>query len=251
VARASPQVTPGERVRELVERMRAEDLRRYPDASWTDLRDALGRGFAPPMDSLERAHVLDGGPGAGPGLVGRFVDGYGQSAARYGKTGSPVPPGPGAPGVTQDSTPAAARAVAVAGALGSPERSELAQAIDGLSLLPGPNAPAELAGALVAVVAVRLDAAGAVTDVRLVGRSGSPGYDRAVLETAQQVLGRRLSRRLAGTVTEWAFATEVRVQPVAPGVAFTFDDALRPQEGFLPLQRRVRTRIELRAIRPG
>jgi hypothetical protein len=246
VARADPPVTPEERVGDLLEAMRAEDLRRYPDTSWTDLRDALGGGFAPPMSALEGARVLSGGPG----FLGRFIDGYAPAAERYGKTGSVIAPGPGVPGARDGTTPSAARTVAVAGASG-PEREALARSVDALSTLPGPNAPTEASGALVTVVAVRLDAEGAVSDVRLLARSGSPAYDRAVLEKAERVLGRRLSRRLAGTVTEWAFCTEVRVQPLGPGAAVSLDDVLRPQEGFVPLRRVVRTRVELRALRPG
>ena len=250
IARPDAPRTPQQTVHDLLESMRAEDLRRYPDASWTDLRDALANGFAPPMSSLERQRALGVGPGAGPGLLGRFLDGYGKSAERYGRTGSVIEPGPGAPG-DHDSTRENARQVAVAGSIGNKEREAAAPAFDALATLPGPNAPMEVSGALVTVVAVALDAEGAVKSVRLVSRSGSPAYDRAVLDRAEQVVGRRLSRRLAGTITEWAFATEVRIQPMTPGLGLSFDDAFKPKDVHYPLQRVVRTRVELRSVRPG
>jgi len=238
------------RVGEVLDAMRAADLARYPDASWTGLRAALGEGFVPPEASLDLAHG-GGIGGGGPGFLARALDGYGAAAARYGSTGSPIPPGPDAPGSPLDSTRAQERTVAAAGAIGHKEREPLAAAVDALDAQAGPSAPLESSGGLVAVVAVTLDAAGAVAGVRLVSRSASADYDRAALAQAERLAGRELSRRLAGTVTEWVFVTEVLVRPPSAAAAVRFDATFRPAGISHPLERVTRTRIELRAVRRG
>jgi len=239
----------GARIADMLDTLRAEDLSRYPDASWTTLRDALGAGFLAPGSALDRARVTDG-PGGGPNALGRYAQALNAASERYGKTGSPMPQGTGTPG-EHDNPRAFERTVAAAGALGSPERSALAAAIDGLDAQVGPQAPTESLGGLVAIVAVRLDAAGAVERARLVARSGSAEYDASALEAAERLVGRELSRRLAGTETEWAFVTEVRLRPMTAAAAVQFDATFKPTGVSHPLQRIVRTRVELRAIRRG
>jgi len=239
----------GTRIADMLETLRAEDLSRYPDASWTDLRDALGAGFLAPGSALDRARVTDGSSG-GPNALGRYAQALNAASERYGKTGSPMPKGTGTPG-EHDNPRTVERIVAAAGALGSPERSALAAAIDGLDAQVGPQAPTESLGGLVAIVAVKLDAAGAVERARLVARSGSADYDASALEAAGRLVGRALSRRLAGTETEWAFVTEVRLRPMTAAAAVQFDATFKPTGVSHPLQRVVRTRVELRAIRRG
>ncbi|MFT3916750.1 MAG: hypothetical protein QM704_22520 [Anaeromyxobacteraceae bacterium] len=243
----TPQQALDREVSTVMDGLRAEDLARYPDASWTGLRDALAAGFLAPERALEMAEKATGTGGGGPNGLGRFAQAYGDMLGQYGRTGTTLPRDVEAPG-DHDSPRAFERQVAAAGAAGSPERAALATAIDGLDA-QGPSVPTVRFGGLVAVVAVRLDARGAVAASRLVAASGNAEYDRAALEQARRLGGRELSRRLASTETEWAFVTEVRMRPPNAGAAVRFDATLKSADVAYPFQKLVRTRVELRAVR--
>ncbi|MFO0583588.1 MAG: hypothetical protein U0229_15055 [Anaeromyxobacter sp.] len=234
-------------VTSVMDGLRAEDLARYPDASWTGLRDALAAGFLAPERALELAEKQTSTGGGGPNGFGRFAQAYGDMVGQYGRTGTTLPRDVEAPG-DHDNPRTVERVVAAAGAARHPERAALAGAIDGLDA-QGPALPTVRFGGLAAVVAVRLDAKGAVAGSRLVVGSGDAEYDRAALEQARRLAGRELSRRLASTETEWAFVTEVRQRPPNAGAAVQFDATFKPTGVAYPFQKIVRTRVELRAVR--
>ena len=118
-------------VTSVMDGLRAEDLARYPDASWTGLRDALAAGFLAPERALELAEKQTSTGGGGPNGFGRFAQAYGDMVGQYGRTGTTLPRDVEAPG-DHDNPRTVERVVAAAGAARHPERAALAGAIDGL-----------------------------------------------------------------------------------------------------------------------
>jgi hypothetical protein len=231
------------RIDDLIAEMKARDLSRYPDTSWTELRDALADGFA----------ARPGAPGGQAGLgsaLGQSATAYLDTARRFAERGSPLGDDPSAAGI------AAADKAAVAGvsAEGNRDREALQAGVDRLAASGPPGAGGQpWTSGLVAVVEIEQDAKGAVARARLIRRSGTPAYDRLVVAQARRLLGRALAPRLAGTRTVWAFATELAVSLPAPALGIGFDASFKPTGLGYPLKRTTRTRIELLSVRrqPG
>ncbi|WP_242342752.1 energy transducer TonB family protein [Anaeromyxobacter terrae] len=238
-AEEAPAARAKRRVDGMLAEMRARDLARYPDASWMDLRDALAGGFAPDFGVLR-----GGGQGVGD-LLADTASAYLGAAEAYGRTGRPFANAPDAPGRVAPGKDAAVHAAAE----GSRDREALAAGSDALAATGGKGLAQAWSKGLVTVVAVVEDEGGVVTDARVVASSGNPAHDRLALERARRLFGRTLSRRLAGTTTEWAFVTELSVIPPLPVAGVAFDANFKPKGLVYPLKRSAKSRIELVAVR--
>jgi hypothetical protein len=231
------------RIDDLIAGMKARDLSRYPDTSWTELRDGLADGFPRGPGALGER----GGVGV---ALSQSATAYLETAQRFAERGSPLGDDPSAPGRVAPDKAAAAGVSAV----GNRDREALQAGVDRLAASAPPGAGGRpWSSGLVAVVEIEQDEKAAVTRARLIRGSGSAAYDRLVAAHARRLLGRSLAPRLAGTRTEWAFATELLVSPPAPVLGFGFDADFKPTGVSYPLARSTRTRIELLSVRrlPG
>ena len=211
------------------------------DAYWQTLEDALGQGFDPGWDTLDK-----GPEGAGGSRVRAFLDEWKTAAAAYGKSGNPYGSGPDAPGAPRP--------------LGD-EFLSLANEDRGLGSvsLGGGFAQGVVVGAgaaaagklwtrkLVALVRVTQREDGSLFGVELLGTSGSPEYDRLALGQARRLGKLKLGPPKQGLETLWAFETEFSQLPPVPIVGCSLDDLI-PKDCFYPLQKRARSHVRLQAI---
>lgn len=235
-----PGVRAKRRVDDMIAEMKARDLARYPDASWMEMRDALAEGFAPSFDALR-----EGGSAAGD-LLSDAVTAYTDSAGRYGRTGIPYENRPDAPGRAGADADAAARA----SASGNRDRESLQGGLDALAAAgAGKNLAHPWTRGLGARISAVHDDDGVVLSVRLSQTSGNASYDRLVLEQARKTVGRRFLA-FAGSTTEWAYVTDLSVNPPVPSAGVSFDANFKPTGVEYPLKRTVRPlRPELVAVR--
>jgi hypothetical protein len=234
-----PGVRAKRRVDEMIAEMKARDLARYPDASWLEMGEALGEGFAPSFDALR-----DGGSAAGSAL-GDAVSAYAHSARRYADTGVPFENDPDAPGRANASSDAAARA----SASGNRDRESLQSGLDALAVAGAGKNTQPWTRSLGARVSVLHDDEGVVVSVRLVETSGNASYDRLVVEQARKTVGRRFST-FARATTEWLYVTDLSVNPPVPTAGVALDANFKPTGVEYPLKRSVRPlRPELVAVR--
>jgi hypothetical protein len=232
-----------ERARRMSNELHASDVSRYPDRSWTGLRDSLGRGFKPSEESV--------GSGATDGVVGSFLRSYGGYASEYGKTGSPY-------GDAPDTTGRANSRIASA-----------SEAADGTSRGPGDFGTVEERSAAAggysprevtvpgrtAVVAMEQDARGVVIGVWLVRSSGSSQYDTIAMKQVEKLRGQAVQAPWGAAITEWAFRTDVAITPFRPGVGATFDLGFKGVDIERPLEPRLKTHppqlVAIRRVRDG
>jgi hypothetical protein len=211
------------------------------DVYWQSLEDALGRGFGPGWDVLEK------GPQDAPGSTFRaFVESWKRQAAAYGKSGNPYadhPDGPGEHRALHD------------------EFIELANADRGLGSvslgtklqpLGAVRVEAAVSGSawhyrLVALVRITQREDGSLFAVELRGTSGNATYDRLVLSQARSLATLQLGPPRQGLETLWAFETEFSQIPPVPVVGCQLQDFI-PKNCFHPLQKLVHSRVRLLAI---
>jgi len=209
------------------------------DSYWQAAEDRLRRGFDPGWDVLEQ-----GPKGARSGL-GVFFDTWRQQAASYGRTGNPFAGVPGAPGATK---PLNEELTALAnedrglrgGSFSMMPQLFNALVAGGTSGQVGPNN-------LVALVRITLREDGSLVAVELAGSSGNRVYDRLALAKARSLDMLQLGRTPPALVTLWAFETDFTQVPPVPIAGCALDDFI-PKNCWVPLQKRVRSRVRLMAI---
>ena len=239
---AEEKATVARRLEGLVSDWKAKERAQSRDDYWQAVEDALGRGFDPGWDVLER-----GGSRKTPSsTLGALVEAWKKQAAAYGKTGNPFAGLPDAPGARKP--------------LGE-EVLELANEDRGLgSVSLGRSLPqagmltmaATASGRiwqyrLVASVRVTQREDGSLFSVELVGGSGNGAYDQLVMRQARSLSALELGPPRQGLQTLWAFETEFSQLPPLPVLGCALDDFI-PKDCWHPLQKRAHARVRLLAI---
>ena len=210
------------------------------DSYWQTVEDRLRHGFDPGWD------VLDRGPKAGRSGLGTFFDTWQQQAASYGRTGNPFTGAPDAPGATKPLNEEFTALANEDRGLRGGSFSMMPQLFNGLvaggttSGQVGPNH-------LVALVRITLREDGSLFAVELAGGSGNRVYDRLALAKARSLDMLQLGRAPPALVTLWAFETDFTQVPPVPLAGCALDDFI-PKNCWVPLQKRVRSRVRLMAI---
>jgi hypothetical protein len=143
-----------------------------------------------------------------------------------------------------------ADATARASAAGNRDRESLQGGLDALAAAgAGKNLTQPWTRSLGARISAVHDDEGVVTSIRLSQTSGNASYDRLVLEHARRTVGRRFAT-FARSSTEWAYLTDLSVNPPVPAAGVSFDANFKPTGVEYPLKRTVRPlRPELVAVR--
>jgi len=178
------------------------------DGYWQSLEDALGRGFDPGWD------VLDRGPQDGSTLRA-FAESWKRQAAAYGRSGNPFADGPGEPGMHRPLHQEFLELANEDRGLGS---VSLGTKLQPLGLV---RTEAALSGQswhfrLVASVRVVQREDGSLFAVELQGTSGNAAYDRLVLGQARSLAALRLGPPRQGLETLWAFESDFSQFPQVP-----------------------------------
>jgi hypothetical protein len=232
---AEERTTVGRRIEQWTNDTRALDrARTAPDHSWTSLGDALGRGFDPGWD------VLDKGPPQ-PGVHGQFWDSWKRAASNYGRTGKPT---------TDDERGSLNTELATARnedrGLIAPSLTPPLGAID----LGGVTQVMTTSGwtrKLVATLKITQRDDGSIFTIELSGSSGNPFYDRLAMQQARRLDTLRLAPPKDGHASLWAFETTFTQIPPAPIAGCALDDFV-PKRCFHPLQKLTRSHVTLQAI---
>jgi hypothetical protein len=237
---AEEQATVQRRIEGWVSDAKGKQRAQARDGYWQAVEDALGHGFDPGWDVLER------GPNeARSSTVGALVDAWKKQAAAYGRSGNPFAGLPDAPGARKPLPE---------------EFLELANEDRGLRTLSlGPtlnlgllSAAAAASGQiwhfrLVASVRVTQREDGSLFAVELLGTSGNAAFDRLVLGQARSLGKLQLGPPRQGLETLWAFETEFSQVPPLPIAGCALDDFI-PKSCWYPLQKRARSHVRLLAI---
>jgi TonB C terminal len=221
--------------------LKAKQRAQTRDLYWQSLEDALGRGFSPGWD------VLDKGPQDAPSSTFRaFLASWKRQAAAYGRTGNPfadLSDEPGAHKPLQDEFIELANADR---GLGSVSLGTKLQPLGFVRM------EAAVSGnawhyRLVALVRITQREDGSLFAVELRGTSGNPAYDRLALGQARSLATLQLGPPRQGLETLWAFETEFSQIPPLPIAGCLLDDFI-PKKCFHPLQKLVHSRVRLLAI---
>jgi TonB-like protein len=211
------------------------------DGYWQSLEDALGRGFDPGWD------VLDKGPREAPGSTLRaFAEAWRKQAAAYGRSGNPFADDAGGPGAHRPLLQEFLELANEDRGLGS---VSLETKLQPLGLV---RTEAALSGKtwhfrLVASVRVIQREDGTLFAVALERTSGNAAYDRLALGQARSLAALQLGPPRQGLETLWAFETEFSQIPPVPIVGCSLQDFI-PKNCFHPLQKIVHSRVRLLAI---
>ena len=216
------------------------------DAYWQSVQDELERGFEVKWEVRDGDHA----PSAARRIAGEIVDQYRRELEAYGKTGSPLEAGPGAPGGRQALRDEfTSLAPEERGFLGtSLERPHAAMTLEALAAAAtGEGSPWHTR--LVVRILLTQREGGAVESALVAASSGNPIYDKLALDKALR-LG---ATGLLGSPPKdhrrslWAFDTDFLQMPPLPVAGCRFDFIL-PAECYYPFKKKVHVGVHLEAV---
>ena len=223
-----------------------ERVREVRDAYWQSVQDELEHGFEVKWEVRDGDHA----PSAARRIAGEIVDQYRRELEAYGRSGSPLESGPGAPGGRQplrdEFLTLAPEERGLRGT--SLERPHAAMTLEALAAAGmGEGSPWHTRLVVRILLTQRTD--GAVESARVAASSGNPIYDKLALDKALR-LG--TSGLLGSPPREhrrslWAFDTDFLQMPPLPVAGCAFDGFM-PAECFYPLKKKVHAGVHLEAV---